>query len=132
MTLIFFLEPPAVFAAAAVGTSIADAWTGGTVSTLTELIPPGLRPSFFAVYYCLINTVGGTLNITLPALRRAMHFRYAMIMAVIGLISLGTVLFTLGFFAMVCSRRRRQYRGDENENETEDENSKEAITPTLN
>eukprot|EP00057_Strongylocentrotus_purpuratus_P028988 XP_011683462.1 PREDICTED: uncharacterized protein LOC100891044 [Strongylocentrotus purpuratus] len=135
MTLIFFLEPPAVFAAAAVGTSIADAWTGGTVSTLTELIPPGLRPSFFAVYYCLINTVGGTLNITLPALRRAMHFRYAMIMAVIGLISLGTVLFTLGFFAMVCSRRRRRrYRGDENENEneTEDENSNETITPTLN
>ncbi|XP_041482158.1 D-galactonate transporter-like [Lytechinus variegatus] len=129
MTLIFFLEPPAVFAAAAVGTSIADAWTGGTVSTLTELIPPGLRPSFFAVYYCLINTVGGTLNITLPALRQAMRFRYAMIMAVIGLISLGTVLFTLGLFAMACSRRR--YGDSKNQDEIEDQNANETITPIL-
>ena len=131
MTLIFFLEPPDVFAAAAIGTSISDAWTGGIVSALTELIPPGLRPNFFAVYYCLINTIGGTLNITLPALRRAMRFRYAMVMAVIGLISLGTALFTLGFFATVCSRRRVYVRDDENQNEMEDENANETIAPLL-
>lgn len=128
VTLIFFLEPPDVFFAVAIGTAMADAWTGGTVSILSELIPSALRPSFFAVFYCLINIVGGTLNITLPALRRALGFRYAMIMAVVGLISLGTVLFTLGFFAMMCSRRKKFVDSNEIESE-EDENENSTTAP---
>ncbi|XP_071480783.1 probable sulfoacetate transporter SauU [Diadema antillarum] len=118
ITLVFFLDPPEVFGASTIGTSVADAWTGVTVSSLSELIPASLRPTFFAFYYCLINTVGGTLNIMLPGLRHVLGFRYAMVMAVVGLISVGTTLFALGFFALLCSRRR--YKKDTNDNEDDD------------
>ena len=91
---------------------IGEMWIGVCVAVVIDLVPSDLTASAVAVYFFIIQIIGGNMNILEPPIRKQLNMRYALLILYPGCYVVGAILFLVTF----CLISRR----GENKNTSDD------------
>ena len=91
---------------------IGEMWIGVCVAVVIDLVPSDLTASAVAVYFFIIQIIGGNMNILEPPIRKQLNMRYALLILYPGCYVVGAILFLVTFY--LISRR------GENKNTSDD------------
>ena len=76
---------------------IGEMWIGVCAAVVIELVSPELTTSAVAVYFFIIQIIGGNMNLFVTPIRQRLDLRTALVITFPGLYVIGAVLFVITF-----------------------------------
>ena len=90
-------------------------WLGVCAAIVTELVPNDLTASAVAVYFFIIQIIGGNMTLLVTPLTEALNYRAALLILFPGMY-IAAALFFLLTFAMVSYREKKSGKGGKSYN----------------
>ena len=97
--------PPWAFVCHIGGYLIGEMWLGVCVAIVIELVPSNLSASAVAVYFFIIQIIGGNMTLFVTPLTNALNYRAALLILFPGMYVAAALLFVVTLF-MVSYRER--------------------------
>ena len=109
-----YLPPPWAFLSLIPAYLTGEMWIGVCLAVVMDLVPVSLTSAAVAIYLFIINNIGGSLNLALPALEGAVGFRSALIILFPGTYLTAAVLFAAAVLLIFCREKigRRRASGE--------------------
>ncbi|XP_063967262.1 uncharacterized protein LOC129278455 [Lytechinus pictus] len=106
---IFFilLSLPINIILGALGITIGDGWNGIGLSALADIVSPALRTVIFALFFCVMDVIGGCVIVAVTPLTSIIGLKSALLWLGTGMLVGGTLLILLAIVALVFLNRRR-------------------------
>lgn len=100
-----YLPPPWAFLSLIPAYLTGEMWIGVCLVVVIDLVPPHLTSFAVAVYLFIINNIGGSLNLVLPALEDAIGLRSALVVLFPGMYLAAAVLFSATLLLIFCREK---------------------------
>ena len=85
---------------------IGEMWFGVCIAVVIDLVPIDLTASAIAVYFFIIQIIGGNMNLLVPPLANAVGLRVALIITFPGAYIMGALIFLLTFFVVLKKEKK--------------------------
>ncbi|KAK2150664.1 hypothetical protein LSH36_396g03020 [Paralvinella palmiformis] len=87
---------------------IGEMWIGVCVAVVIDLVPSDLTASAVAVYFFIIQIIGGNMNLLVPPIEHQLGLRYALLITFPAMYLLAALLFTITLAVYVRSKRSKE------------------------
>lgn len=118
-----FLPMPWAFIVHMPAYLIGEMWIGVCVAVVVDLVPPHLTASAVAIYFFVIQLIGGNINVIVTPIADALNYRLALLITFPGFYVAGAAIFAVCLAVHVCRNNTAgDGQCDNEEQTTADEN----------
>lgn len=91
---------------------IGEMWIGVCVAVVVDRVPSGITTSAVAIYFFIIQVIGGNMNLFVTPITNSLDLRLALVITYPGFYLLGAVFFFLALMAdRFCTKREESHDG---------------------
>ena len=107
---LIFLSMPWCFISNMVGYLIGEMWFGICITLVIDLVPSDLTASAVAIYFFIIQIIGGNMPLIVTPITNSLNLKVAMAICFPGFYVVGALFFILAFFLIL--RKKPQEMGN--------------------
>lgn len=89
------------------GMIFGDGWTGIGLSAIADIVSPTIRTIVYALFFCVMDVIGGCVIVAVSPLTVAIGFRDTLLWLGTGMLAGGTVLILVAILVLAVQNRRR-------------------------
>ena len=89
---------------------IGEMWIGVCVAVVIDLVPADLTTSSVAVYFFIIQIIGGNMNLLVPPIEEAIGLQYALLITFPGMYILAAILFAITLAIYLRQDKKKKYK----------------------
>lgn len=101
-----YLNPPWAFLSLLVAYLLGEMWLGVCIAVAIDMVPPDVGANAVALFFFVVNLIGGNLNLALPPLEAAVGLQKAMIILFPGMYIAAALLFVVSGISWICCKSR--------------------------
>ncbi len=88
---------------------VGEVWIGVCIAVVIELVPSDLTTSAVAIYFFIIQIIGGNMNLLVPPIEQSLGLQYAMLIMYPGMYIVGALFFVSALLVVTFQQKKNKH-----------------------